>query len=237
MILARRLRAYAPSLERVFVEPLIVITGEQVRIDLRGTPTDYVVLLEEVPKYIQRPPKRRPSHEEVIDFTEVVATAISAIANLRLYSHDPSSPEQIVEEMPLSPNYLATTVAPYLRAIEGLAQIISEIKGLESHVVTIRRIAKYSPLSLSLDGASEAVQTVQDAVVPWRRRHAQQMAHLAEQEKVCDIEIKKAEVLARRAQAERDRREGERLAAEAVKQREEAEKLRIESQLLPAFSR
>jgi hypothetical protein len=136
------------------------------------------------------------------------------------------------EERPgrvLTPSYLESTIAPYLRAIAGLQNLVDEAQGREHRRVLIVAVTESSPISVSLEGAAEAVELVRTAVIPWRRQHAEAMARLAELDKVAEIESRKAEILEKRARAHRDRAEAERLSAEATRQREEAEKLRLEN--------
>jgi hypothetical protein len=125
----------------------------------------------------------------------------------------------------LTPEYLADTVNPYLLAVVELQDVIDELHGRKTHAVIIKELSQNSPISVGLDGASEAIQTINDMVVPWRRKHAQTMARLTEQEKLVEIESKKAEVLEKRAHAEKER-------LELAKQREETEKLRLENDKL-----
>jgi len=131
-----------------------------------------------------------------------------------------------------TPGYLTDTLGPYLAAIAEIQNIINEIQGKEHREVVIESIVQQSPISVSLDGASQAVQVVTDTVVPWRRKHAQEMARLATLEKQAEIESKKAEVLEKRARAAKDRAEAGRLVAEAAKQREEAERMKLENEKL-----
>ena len=138
------------------------------------------------------------------------------------------------DELPLrkvlTPVYLSDKLSPYLKAIADIQNIINEIKGQKPQEIVVKEITQESPISVSLEGAAEAVQVVKDTVVPWRRKHAEIMAHLLEQEKRADIESKKAEVLERRASAAKGRAEADKLAAEAVRQREEAEKMKLENE-------
>jgi hypothetical protein len=132
----------------------------------------------------------------------------------------------------LTPDYLVDTLGPFLAAIAEIQDIIDEIQGKEHREVVIESIVQQSPISISLDGASQAVQVVTDTVVPWRRKHAQEMARLATLEKQAEIESKKAEILEKRARAAKDRAEAGRLAAEAAKQREEAGRMKLENEKL-----
>jgi hypothetical protein len=130
----------------------------------------------------------------------------------------------------LTSHFLAHTVSPYISAIAEVQRIIDEIRKRERREVEISLISQNSPISLSLDGAAEAVGLVRDTVVPWRRKHAETMLRLLEQEKQAEIESKQAEVLEKRASATRGRAESEKLLAEAAKQHEEAEKIKLDNE-------
>lgn len=132
----------------------------------------------------------------------------------------------------LTPHYLAEAINPVLCAIAEIQRTIDATQGKSHRAVFIKLIMQQSPISVSLDGASQAVQVVADTVVSWRRQHAKEMARLSVLEKEVQIESRKAEILEKRARAARERAEGEKLAAEATKQREEAERMRLENEQL-----
>lgn len=132
----------------------------------------------------------------------------------------------------LTPDYLYEKVAPYLQAIEKIQQFIDELQKNEHYSTRITKISQNSPISVSLDGASEAIQIIKETVTPWRRRHVETMANLAEQEKVVEIENAKASVLAKRAEAVKERVESEKLKAEIDKSRQETERLKLENKRL-----
>jgi hypothetical protein len=202
-------------------------------------------LLISVPEVLHAPVDYRTPHE----FTESESKLLEVFANqAALAIHNADLLERAVTSMEimlnpqditsapspslLSPDYLATVVAPYLKAVADLQDILDELQGRKPSPTVIRAIRGSSPISVNLEGASDAVQQIEDMVVPWRREHAKAIARLTEQEKHAEIEIKKAEILERRARARRDREEAERLAAEAAKQREEAERLRLGNERL-----
>lgn len=136
------------------------------------------------------------------------------------------------ETQTLSPRFLATTLSSYLGAIADIQHVVDEILAKPQSEVRIKFIKQESPISVSLDGAADAVQIVQDSIVPWRRKHTEFMALLQEQEKLAEIESKKAEILEKRASAAKGRAEAEKLSAEATKQHEETEKLKLENEKL-----
>lgn len=119
---------------------------------------------------------------------------------------------------------LSNDLLPYIESIEILQNFIDTING-ETSEVLIKSISQNSPVSISLDGAADAVQILKDTIIPWRRNHLETMARLIEQEKLIEIEVKRAEILEKRARAEKDR-------IEASKQREETTKLKLENEKL-----
>lgn len=129
------------------------------------------------------------------------------------------------QEIILTPKYQAEVLSPYIVAIAEIQNSLNQITGQNTIPIKIRYISQLSPVSVSMDGASNVIQVIQEMVVPWRRKHIEIMARFQEQEKQAEIEIKKAEILERRATAEKDR-------TTAIKQREEAEKLRLENEKL-----
>lgn len=128
----------------------------------------------------------------------------------------------VEEGKKLSLPFLSNEVIPYLKAIADLQDFINQVRGLSSVGIAITSISQNSPISVSLEGASDALQVVKDSVVPWRRKHVEIMARLQEQVKLAEIENAKAEVLEKRARAAKDR-------IEATIKREEVERLQIEN--------
>jgi hypothetical protein len=121
----------------------------------------------------------------------------------------------------LTPEYLANSITPYINAVIDLQHIIDEIKKRKPSDINIKEIKRNSPISVSLDGAGEAIQIIKETIVPWRRKHAETMARLLEQEKSVEIEAKKAEVLEKRAIAAREREETDKVKLENEKLRAE----------------
>ncbi len=132
----------------------------------------------------------------------------------------------------LTPNLLGDVIYPYINAINLLQQVIDEIKLRHQKDIVIKQITQLSPVSVSLDGAGGAIRSIEDIVVPWRRKHYESMAALEEQEKQAEIESKKAEILEKRANAAKDRAEAQKLLAEANTQRQETEKTRLTNEKL-----
>lgn len=127
----------------------------------------------------------------------------------------------------LTLDYFASVVHPYIQSIAELQRLIDQIKKLPSGIVAIKSVQQHSPVSVSLDGASDAIKLIKETIVPWRRKHAETMAHLLEQEKLAEIELKKAEVLEKRAIAAKERKLTDKLKVEN-------EKLRAETSLQQA---
>jgi hypothetical protein len=88
-----------------------------------------------------------------------------------------------------------------------------------------------APISISIDGAAEAVEFFRDLIVPWRRAHAEKLASLELMQSQVEIEQKKAEILERRAQTARSA-EINKLNAEVVFQKAQAEKINLENEKL-----
>jgi hypothetical protein len=128
----------------------------------------------------------------------------------------------------LTPVYLADSVAPFLSAIESVQQVVNEVKGVRKTFFRIRTITQSSPLNIGLEGATEAVKLLRELASPWRNRHAQNMAELAEREKEAEIALKQAELFEIKARTIREKEEARKYSFEADKQRLEAERLRLD---------
>jgi hypothetical protein len=129
-----------------------------------------------------------------------------------------------------TPTYFADTVAPYLQAIAELQQLICEARGNKASEINIRSIKHLSPISVSVEGITDAIELVRETIVPWRKKHAQQMASLLEKEKELEIERKRAEILEKRAEAEKERIELLLLKEQCERLKLENDKLRLELQ-------
>ena len=128
----------------------------------------------------------------------------------------------------LTPRVLRAEISPYLIAIEDIQHIIDEIEGRKWQEVRIQVIAQHSPISVSLDGVASAANLIRDSVIPWRREHDEIMARLIEQEKLVEIENKKAEILDKRAQSARGREEAKKLQLENERLRLQLQKEKLE---------
>lgn len=131
------------------------------------------------------------------------------------------------ENKQLTPRLLSFQISPFIIAIEEIQHIIDEIEGRQPREVRIKVIAQNSPISVSLDGVAGAAGLIQDSVIPWRRKHHETMARLIEQEKLIDIENKKAEILAKRAQTAKEREETRKLQLENEQLRLQVQKEKV----------
>lgn len=123
--------------------------------------------------------------------------------------------QQGAAPQPLTPQFLTSEVAPYLDAIADLQNVIDLIHERSPSRVLVRSLSHWSPISVSLDGAPEAIKMILEVVVPWRRKHAKTLAQLEEQEKLIQIERLKAEVVQIQANAQRERSEANRNEVES----------------------
>ena len=117
-----------------------------------------------------------------------------------------------------------------IAAIAQIQFVIDEAQGNSRNEVVIKFISQNSPISVSLEGATKAVQEIIGLVVPWRRKHQKTLSQLKEQEIRAEIGIKKSEILEKQAKAAKDHAEAERVSAEAAKQRAEVEKILLENE-------
>lgn len=163
---------------------------------------------------------------ERLNDAHLLASAVhQAIGETLILSSEAEKESDIAEEPILTPKRLREVVAPYLDAVAKVQETIDSARGRKPDVFMVHLISQLSPISASVSGIAEAVRLLQETVVPWRREHAEMMAHLLEQEKIVEIEMRKAEIRERRAASEKD-------LAEAVRQREEVERIRLENEKL-----
>lgn len=67
----------------------------------------------------------------------------------------------------LTPHFLATVVSPCLSAIAELQYLLDELAGREPREVEVLAVTEGWPVPASLVGANEALQVVQEFVLPW----------------------------------------------------------------------
>lgn len=128
----------------------------------------------------------------------------------------------------ITPEFLLLTITPYLTALANIQRVINQTQKKTDQGIYISLIKQSSPISVSLDGASEAVQVVREMAIPWRRKHAETMARLAEQEKQIEIEKGRAAVLVSHMDAAKVREEIKRIELENEKLQLELEHARIQ---------
>ena len=116
----------------------------------------------------------------------------------------------------LTPQFLSSAVVPYLRAIADLQLITDELEGRASHQIRILAITQGSPVAVTIEGVSRAVQIVQQMVTPWQLDHAKPMAHLVQSERKAAIDLARAEILEARARVNEDAAKSKKLLAEAA---------------------
>lgn len=133
--------------------------------------------------------------------------------------------------MVLTPAVLGREVTPYLEALADLQGVLDEIRRAEKKPVVIWSIIQGS-VEVSVEGLGEAIATLRDDLIPWRRKHAQKKAELAEQGARLRIEREQAEILAARARAAKEREEAKQLQLDYERKRLENERLAIENQKL-----
>jgi hypothetical protein len=132
----------------------------------------------------------------------------------------------------LTPELLLNSICPFVAAVAALQHLMDQTQGKSHREVTINSITQNSPIELSLNGAADAIEQIRATVVPWRRKHAEKMARLMEQEKRTEIKSKEAEILETQGHAIKDNAEAQKILAEAEKQRAEAESTRLGNEKL-----
>lgn len=140
--------------------------------------------------------------------------------------------EDIYPQPNLSPEYLAKSIIPYLKAISELQNIINEIKGKKSQGLIIKSINQQSPININFQGATDAVRYIEEVVVPWRRKHIEKLAQIETLEKFAEVENKKAEALEKQYRAIKTLEEANKLKAETEHHKAETERLSIENEML-----
>jgi hypothetical protein len=71
----------------------------------------------------------------------------------------------------LSPEFMATAVAPCLSAIAGLAHVFDEMAGRVPGEISVLAITQGWPVPVSLEGATEVLQILRELILPWAREH------------------------------------------------------------------
>jgi len=174
------------------------------------------------------------SEYEVEGFGEEAfeSTQKGEISEEAVYEPEEEVDEVLLTDEKLTPRFLSTVVGPFLMATADIQHIIDEIQGQPTQDVRVKSINQYSPINVSLEGASEALEQIKDTIVPWRRKHTKKIARLTEREKRVEIENKKAEILEKRARAAIHEAEAEKLTVEADERREKIEGMKLENEKL-----
>ena len=130
----------------------------------------------------------------------------------------------------LTPEYLNTDLAPYLAAMAALQRVFNEMSGKRAEAIVVRRISYQSPVEVSVDGVADVINSLKEDVVPWRRRHAKEIAALKEREVAAEIKKREAEVKEIRARSAKDGADARKLEAEARKLHAEADRQMLENE-------
>lgn len=125
----------------------------------------------------------------------------------------------------LTPHILTTQVAPYLEALADIQKVISDLKNESIPEFKLSHISQNSPLSISLQGVSDTIETLLNIIIPWRREHGKEIKRL-EREKTA------AEVLDIRAAAQEKRANAAEKRAVVDQKEVEMERLRLENEIL-----
>lgn len=130
----------------------------------------------------------------------------------------------------LTPQFLSAALSPYLEAVAVIQQVSNDVMQWPPRGVVIKSISRQSPIDVSLSGAADAITALKEEIIPWRKKHAQELAELQATHVRAEIRKKEAEELELRARSERERAESEKIRAEAAKVREEARQLQLDNE-------
>jgi hypothetical protein len=160
--------------------------------------------------------------------SKILGDMLSEPLNVQIYQEKPRkivNKIQFTSNASLTPDYLLTDIAPWIKATVDLQNVLNYVGKRQKREIRVLSITQHSPVSVSMDGASQALRVFAEMIVPWRRQHAQVMAKYEEENARLDIELKRANVLERRASAEKERNE-------AHKVYEETRSIMLENDLL-----
>ncbi len=146
-------------------------------------------------------------------------TALPAMSEHTVIFADPN---------PLTPSTFQEKVLPHLNALQELQDVFDLArKRKKQRTLILRTVAYFCPVQVGFDGVGDAINAVKEDLVPWRRRHAQKLAQLEEQDRVAGTATKRAEEARIRAEAAVGKAEAKKLRAEADKAEAEAQSVRI----------
>jgi hypothetical protein len=139
----------------------------------------------------------------------------------------------LVNHAPLTTRVLAQEVLRYLDAMLEVQQIITEMRGGTFVEPTIRELSHNSPLSVSFTGTiGEAVTTIQNIVIPWRRKHAKAIADLEVAEREVSIAKTQAEIQEIKVQTAQAESDPELAQIARERGRAEVERMQLENERL-----
>ena len=90
------------------------------------------------------------------------------------------------QDSELTSKLLETKIIPFLKGLEQFQLVLNEITQ-SSNPIKIVYISKFSPVEVSVEGIAKAFEIFERILMPWKRKHAQEMARVEE-------EVKKLEV-------------------------------------------
>ena len=120
----------------------------------------------------------------------------------------------ITTPIDLTPRTLLEEVGPVLGALEQIERVAAEY-GDRPFRGRINSISQSSPISISLADFMEAVNSLLGIVIPWRRKHAKELALIREQRLRIENQKLEAEVELTKMQARRDAAHAENTMSEA----------------------
>jgi hypothetical protein len=160
--------------------------------------------------------------------SKILADLLSETSRIQIYEEKPVkiiNKIQFTTQAPLTPDYLLTDIAPWIKALVDLQIVFNGFQNKENQEIRILSITQKSPPNISINAGAEAIRAIQEDIIPWRRKHAQAMADIEEKNGYYNLELQRAEILEKRAIAEKTR-------MDARKTYEETRRLKIENDLL-----
>lgn len=94
----------------------------------------------------------------------------------------------------LTPEYLLTTVSPFINAIAEIQRVVNDIKGHEFSDVYITSITQNSPIGVSLDGVSDVLRLIVEIFDKGKRDRSKRMEEHLLVEKRLELEKKRLEL-------------------------------------------
>lgn len=87
-------------------------------------------------------------------------------------------------------------------------------------------------LNITFEGVAKSIELTQEFIVPWRRKHAQEMAQIEELEKKQRVALLEADLAEKAAKTAQTVEAAETVRAMAAQEREKAKKMQLENHLL-----